>query len=104
MRFAYDGLLGFRLNPKIWLEADILAGEIKNMATGEGFIIYNGNETITSKYALSLIIPAGTMTFSLRGALLNYYSTLTDIQGMDTNINKLNFSGLTLIGGIKWNL
>ncbi len=104
MRFAYDGLLGFRLSPKIWLEADILAGEIKNMATSEGFIIYNGNETITSKYALSLIIPAGTMTFSLRGALLNYYSTLTDIQGMDTNINKLNFSGLSLIGGIKWNL
>ena len=73
------------------------------MSTDEGFIIYNGNETVTSKYEVSLIIPTGKMTFSLRGAFLNYYSTFTDSFGVATPFNKLNFSGLTLIGGLKWN-
>ncbi|HYW95052.1 MAG TPA: hypothetical protein VE870_05655, partial [Bacteroidales bacterium] len=102
-RFAGQGLLGFSVTPEIWIETTVLAGNIKNMATHEGFIVYNGSETVTGKYELSLIIPTGEMTFSLRGALLNYYSTFTDSQGFETNLNKLEFNGLTLIGGLKWN-
>ena len=79
------------------------AGEIKNMALDEGFIIYNSYETVTSRYLLSLIFPTGRLIFTLNGILQNYYSLFLDTAGNETNYNKLIFNGLTINSKLKWN-
>ncbi len=103
-RQAWEGSLGIKLAKILWLETDILSGEIKNMSTNEGFIIYNGQETITARYGLSLLFPTPRLTISIRGALVSYDTHFMDLQNRDTGINIQNFNGLTLTGGLKWNI
>jgi hypothetical protein len=102
-RMIYSGLMGFKVLPTFWLQTELTVGEIKNMAFGEGFIIYDGNETVTSRYMVSLIFPTEKITFSVNGIWQDYYSYFTEASGNETNINKLEFNGLTLTGVLRWN-
>jgi hypothetical protein len=102
-RLVYQEDIGFRINDNLWLEASAVFGEIKNMSTNESYIIYNGTETITGKYMFSFLFPLEKMTFSLRTAFQQYYSTYSDLNGYDLGINKLTFNGYSLIGGLTWN-
>ena len=93
---------GMKLAKRLWLETGFWSGEMKNFATNEAFVIYNGNETITSRYDLSLIIPDENISVSFNGSFLNYYSTFMDSNSMDTSLNKMKFNGITLVAEIKW--
>jgi hypothetical protein len=102
-RMVFREIIGFKANPKLWIEAGAIIGDIKNMNTDEGYIIYNGNETISGKYHLSFFIPLEKMSLSLRTIYQQYYTTFFDPLGNDLGINKLTFNGYSLIGGLTWN-
>ncbi|MGC9343404.1 MAG: hypothetical protein ACP5E3_11940 [Bacteroidales bacterium] len=95
--------VGFKVLDNLWVESKFLTGELKNAATGEGFVIYNGNETVTSRLDLNLIIPDEKFTLSINSSYLEYYSSFVDPEGNVTSFNDLKFKGLTLIAEIKWN-
>lgn len=102
-RSVFQEDIGFRISDMLWIEAGAMIGEIKNMNTDDGYIIYNGNETITGKYMLSFLFPVEKMTFSIRTVFQQYHNTFTDPEGNDLGINKLTFNAYSLIGGLTWN-
>lgn len=102
-RLVGRGMSGVRLMKNLWLEMDIYFGKIKNMALNEGYLIYNGPETINYTGTMSLIIPMKKINYTLRGSLVNYTSKFIDSSSMETEFNNYIFNGLSLTGGIKWN-
>jgi len=101
-RKAFKELIGFRINDNFWMEASGIIGEIKNMSINEGAIVYNGNETITQNFAVSLIFPTETMKFSLTGSFQEFYNTFSNPDGYDLGINKLTFNAYSITGGLSW--
>jgi hypothetical protein len=100
---VYQQGIGFKVLDNLWLESKYLSGELKNASTGEGFVIYNGNETLTTRLDFNFIIPNEKFTISINSSYLEYYSSFVDQEGNITSFNDLKFKALTLITELKWN-
>lgn len=102
--FTFQQNAGFKLAENFWAEIRYWNGKLKNLAINEGFVIYNGNETVTSRIELGLIVPLDKVSIQLNTSYLKYYTTFTDSGFNETAFNKLNFNSLTILAELKWSL
>lgn len=95
------GTLGFKVAKHLWAEANILGGTIKNLSDYGSYIIYNDVNTIKLKTGFSFLFPLNSGTIlSLRASHYNAESVFSDNQSVD---NKINYSSVSITGGITWN-
>lgn len=95
--------VGFKALGNIWMEAMLQFGEIKNYTDHNGFCIYNGNDTQTSRFDFSLIHTGLKSNIRLMASYLEYYNYYFDLTNYrSSELNKIESSGLTFIGEISW--
>jgi hypothetical protein len=94
-QFNYSQMLGFKLRKKVWLETQVVLGQIKNLIDNEALYIYDALDAGNYRIGASLLFPV-TPKFTL---LTNYYFEQKQLYLQNTNYNLHSF---TL--GISWKL
>lgn len=93
--------LGVKVTKHFWAEANLMAGNIRNMSDYGSYIIYNDLNTIKLKTGISLLFPLNTgKIISLR---VNYADAESNFSDNTIN-NSIKYSSLSITGGISWNL
>ena len=95
--------LGFKTFGNLWLEAAAQMGDIKNYTDHGGFSIFNSDDTQTLRYDFSLLYAGLKTEFRLMTSYSEYFNNYFDLTEDQTgDLNKIESSGLTIIGTIKW--
>jgi hypothetical protein len=103
--FIYDQKIGFNLLKNFWIEGYYTAGTLSNFFEGNGFVQFNNQEKIKSRFGGNIIYSLfeDRLLLSLRYRNTkneNSFITYTDLTNFTTSKN--NFRLNTLIGGIQW--
>jgi tetratricopeptide (TPR) repeat protein len=99
--FIAGETFGVKINKHLWAEANLLAGNIRNMSDYGSYIIYNDVNPLKLKSGISLLFPLSSgKIISIRA---NYASAESNFS--DANINNtIKYSSVSITGGISWNL
>lgn len=99
--FVMGETLGFKVNKHLWAEANLLAGNIRNMSDYGSYIIYNDANALKLKSGISLLFPLNSgKIISIRANYSNGESNFSDA----TINNTIKYSSVSITGGISWNL
>ncbi len=99
--FVTGETLGFKVNKHFWAEANLLAGNIRNMSDYGSYIIYNDVNPLKLKSGISLLFPLNSgKIISIRANYANGESNFSDA----TINNTVKYSSVSITGGISWNL
>lgn len=99
--FVVGETLGFKVNKHFWAEANLLAGNIRNMSDYGSYIIYNDVNTLKLKSGVSLLFPLNSgKIISIRANYANGESNFSDASINNT----VKYSSVSITGGISWNL
>lgn len=95
--------VGFKTFGNLWLEAAAQMGDIKNYTDHGGFSIFNSDDTQTLRYDFSILYAGLKTEFRLMTSYSEYFNNYFDLSENQTgDLNKIESSGLTIIGEIKW--
>jgi hypothetical protein len=101
----FNQKIGFKLT-KIWMEAALTTGELKNYNESNGFVVFNGNDVVKKRYNFSIFVPILKNKFQL-SVRYNYfvnesnylsYSNYTTYQYYSNTYFSQSFTG-----GVTWN-
>jgi hypothetical protein len=103
-QFVFQQTLGFRPFKKVWLEADLATGTLRDMVFANGFVMYNTGDDIDLRAGMNVILPVSNhVVVSLRYQYFNYsdnyYTYENNMISMD---DKLVFNKQIIIGGLTW--
>lgn len=101
-RNAFSHFAGARILDQLWIEAGLDHGEMHNMSTSEGYILFNGPETLTLAGEFRLIIPLQKTHIELRSRYTEGYYRFMDSFSEPVDIHNISFQGITISGGITW--
>lgn len=102
--FIFHQMVGVKLLPVLWLEAEATIGNLKDYNERMSFTVYNTADKINYKIEGNIIYDiSNRLEFSLRGRYMerntNYWYN-TDLS--TTEELEKTFGYITLIGGLKW--
>ncbi len=102
--WIFHQMLGFKLLPKIWFEAEATIGNIKDYSEAYAFTVYNTTSNVNYKIEGSLYFDLNKhLGLSLRSRYMERekeYYYFSDFETSETIIKNVGY--VSLIGGIKW--
>ena len=103
-QFVFQQTLGFRPFKKVWLEADLATGTLRDMDFANGFVMYNTGDDIDLRAGLNVILPVSNhVVVSLRYQYFNYSDNYYTYENNMINMDdKLVFNKQIIIGGLTW--
>ncbi|MEZ5083637.1 MAG: hypothetical protein R2750_09325 [Bacteroidales bacterium] len=103
-RLVFELIAGSKLSEKVWGEASIAFGQMKNFNENNAYIIYNSGDEITLRAGGNFIVPLSPkVQLSLRYQYLKlqgYRNRLTSNDKLKTST--ISYNNNLLIGGLLW--
>ena len=96
--------LGFKVFKNMWIESTAYVGTVKNAVLNEGYIVFNTNEPVHSRYDVNLVFPFKSLTFNLLLSYNSFSSSFNPFNGVNIDYNVMDFNGLLSLISFKWNL
>jgi len=105
-RWIPDIKAGLALAEKVWIEAEVLIGEMRNFLEGNGSVVYNGySDIIDRKARLSILIPVtrkGSLIYLGSRWSSGYNAFIPDDSLLPGKEHFFDIQILSIYGGISW--
>ena len=100
----YRQTLGFKVFTNMWMEGTAYVGTVKNAVLNEGYLVFNTNEPVHSRYDVNLVFPFKSLTINLLLSYNSFTSSFNPFNGVNIDYNVMDFNGLLSLISFKWNL
>ncbi|MFH0865937.1 MAG: tetratricopeptide repeat protein [Bacteroidota bacterium] len=96
-------LAGFKILKKMWIEGSSTLGRVLNFTENNGYFVYNNPDAIIFSAGLKPIFVFNRFDISLNYRyLIKEAQYITYTSGSDYEYNKINYSGHSITGGVRW--